>query len=226
MSLFFHGHLRNLFKREEVQRSNCTPLPVELWEHIASMLKTDKGDLARLCRTSQTLRAICEPHLYRSITIRARLGQLESLSSTILNPRLANLITAFHISFLPTKIRRQNRKMDIYGRIDKLAGQVLISLRNLQTLEHRCDACDSSTTCHQYLRHLETRKLINFTFIGSDCYLWDPTILLEIFASPCMNTVRVLTWDDSSYSPLNVAVSKFGYINPAELILMDQQLSV
>src|ERR1700761_8203158 len=78
--------------------SNNSALPVELWDHIASMVDSSRH-LSRLCQTSSILKSICERYLYRAVYINPhqadKIGAIEILSQILKNPGIASFVMGF-----------------------------------------------------------------------------------------------------------------------------------
>lgn len=196
---------------EPLHRSfNCSPLPVEIWDHIASMVM-HKSDQNRLCQTSRTLQSICQPYLYRSIHITSTLeaGKIQSLAFTLHTPYIADLVTNINVRFDGCEYPKMNCRCN---RLDELVGQVVVPLRNLQTLVYSCFLC--TIGCygrHEYLQKLETKKLTSLAI--SHCFCYDPkdSFPLQVISSLCMVNLVSLDWcsmDYDSLDPIHLALMK------------------
>lgn len=192
--------------------STYRALPVELWYHIFSMID-DKSDLSRLSRTCRYLQSICQPYIYHSLDIYIDLfwrQRLERLSHAMQNRRLSEYVTYCFIEFENRPIPATTERRQI----NKLMGKVMVPLRNLQGLTHRCKICIHGLggMYHSYLQRLKTRRLTKLVLYG-ECFTRPPhrSIGFRILCAPCMRMVTSLDLGTAIYQSLT----------PAELALVE-----
>lgn len=184
---------------EEKANKNGPTLPIELWYYITSMVRRDV--LFRLSRTNRTLRSICLPYFYNSISLSTPVGgnlkRMQLLVRSIQNSHLADLVTCLGHD----PLSRSEGHPDYCRPINHLVGKLVVPLRNLRELAFLCKMC-SQDSCldHSYLRQLETKVLTKLELNG-ECFRRDHRLTLPILSAPCMRGITTLdlryetSWD-------------------------------
>lgn len=186
-------------------------LPIELWIHIISFI-TNKATLITLCQTCSVFRSISEPCLYHSLSLDEigsslfPLPKFERLSQSIQDPRLSSMVVSFSVRLPSCPNGHDSLQVPLVeclcDALDRLLGQILTTLPNLQDLSIHCGLCRSSGR-HLYLKQLTTTKLAHLTFDCPQCYHQQAIALFEVFAAPCMHNVTSLTWKEDTRTSLD-----------------------
>ena len=209
-------HLTRLFQRSskifgKIRHDVLRPvlaLPTELFIHIVSFIE-HKRDLATLCLVSKTFRDICMPLLYRHVHIGTWQYQVETYSGiykVLQWPSIIRVVVVLSVSLDNIRLcGRWNPNMHRFLLLrnrqctcmshDSSLGEVILSLRNLQTLSITCRLCRLSHG-HEYLFKLNSPAPRQFklhcyesTAFGKD------TDSRSILLAPFMSQLAALSLD-------------------------------
>lgn len=159
-----------------------------------------------LCAASRQLRDIIEHQLYKHLDDGRLYPRYQvMLYRSLQVPRIASLVTELRISLkeMPNYAIRQDDPAndDIQNcscrcdALDRLVGDALEGLKNLEVLHIHCTMCDDRTgRRHEWLYRLGALNLRELAFC---CFCSQRRILqtaIRALSSPCMKSVTALSW--------------------------------
>lgn len=218
----------------ETLQVNKTSLPIELLMHIVSYIK-DRKDLMSVELTSRIFRSVALPLIYQTIVISENGRQsLDYQRQTLLYRSLQSspaLDTVTTVDLYLAKWKTCSKAMAPTSnsikrcncnRLDRLLGEALSCLPNLESLSLKCNLCWSkaSDQRHRHLAHLKTTKLREL-WLRCRCSEWNHTYELtaDILSSPGMSSLISLwlEWSIAGAMTLPVSLYKDLFANPGNL---------